>query len=88
MNRPGFDLYFPPSDYIMILKFFNRNDVIRYKDIQKKAKIKHDQLGSKIVRMKAEGLIERPAKKRGMYQITNFGCKVLKAYELYKEALK
>jgi len=87
--RPGFDIYFPPADYVLVLRYLSAHVVARYIELQRWAEGKQNDFGVKIKRMIEIGLIARaPKMKRGNYSITYFGSKVLKAYDLYNEAMK
>ena len=85
--RPGFDIYFPAAEYVLALRYLSTHATAKYAELQKATKITPNSLGIKCKRMAEQGLINAMAT-RGMYKITPFGAKVLKAYDLYMEAMK
>lgn len=83
--RQGMDEFFPTKYYYQIMKMLaaKADGQMRYIDMAGSRVAGSDSShGIKLFRMERQGLIEK--KGRGLYQITNYGRKVLRAVDAYK----
>lgn len=84
--RPGMDDFFPTGNYIRVLEVLLKGPK-SFGDIQHSSKGKHGAVGVQLMRMQGHGLIEK-GKTYGMYDITKYGIKVLKAVEAYRKVMR
>lgn len=85
--RLGFDVYFPSAEYILVLRYLSKQATGNYADLRKEFETtKFSTFGVKLARMIDQNLIKKV--NRGMYSITPFGIKVLKAYDAYMKVMK
>jgi hypothetical protein len=70
----------------MVLRYLEKYEQGRYVDLLRSAKGKHGSFGVKMTRMEEHKLIKKID--WGIYSITAFGSKVLKAYDAYMKVME
>lgn len=76
--RPGYDVPFPATDYVAILRHLEKKKMARYEDLR--------VAGIKLKRLASQDLIVKES--RGLYSITPLGLRVLKGYDAYVKIVR
>lgn len=84
--REGYEAYFPAHDYVLVLRYLEKYEQGRYVDLLRSAKGKHGSFGVKMTRMEEQSLITKID--WGIYKITPYGSKILKAYNAYMKVME
>lgn len=82
--RQGYETIFPTSEYVAVLRGLT-SGTSKYSELQNGVGSSPSRLGIKLRRMTDLGLIKK--EERGIYFITPFGSRVLKAYNAYMEII-
>lgn len=84
--RPGYDVPFPATDYVAILRHLEKKKMARYEDLRVAAKTVASVFGVKLKRLASQDLIVKES--RGLYSITPLGLRVLKGYDAYVKIVR